>query len=338
MKLKFSFLFFLIINFFFSQTVKIISSDDNTPIEGVVLMNKSGEYLGKTNVSGEMDESLTKNTDFLLMNHPLIIADTLFINKIVNGEYKAKTIKETKIPEVNIVSSTKDFIIVKGYFNSYVTNNSEFNIFVDGIIEYVFDRKTGQYKSENIIEYRSFILDKKKDENRKEVASYVFDDMLKLPEMKVINLLNNSGNDFSKIYSETDNKTIYVRTINRLTDKEFKLFGYVFKNGHRENILTFEGELSKPSPNRLSNFSNSNSMSVKHKSEEVFSKIIIVGNFYPTEIFFKNKNEMLKGVRFDREVSNYKTKYWEQDSNASFYEFLSKQFKDSFKQKENKNK
>ncbi len=337
MKLKFSFLFLLIINFFFSQTVKIISSDDSAPIEGVVLMNKAGEYLGKTNVNGEIDESLAKNTDFLLMNHPLIIADTLFINKIVNGEYKTKTIKETKIPEVNIVSSNKDFIIVKGYFNSYVTNNSEFNIFVDGIIEYVFDRKTGQYKSENIREYRSFILDKKKDESRKEVASYVFDDLLKLPEMKVINLLNDSENNFNKIYSETDNKTIYVRTINRLTDKEFKLFGYVFKNGHRENILTFDGELSKPSPNRLSNFSNSNSISVKHKSEEVFSKIIVVGNFYPAEIFFKNKNEIVKGVKFDREISNYKTRYWEQDSNASFYEFLSRQFKDSFKQKENKN-
>ena len=56
--------------------------EDNLPIEGVVLMSASGEYLCKSDVNGEMDESLVKNKDFLLINHPLIDTDTLFVNKI----------------------------------------------------------------------------------------------------------------------------------------------------------------------------------------------------------------------------------------------------------------
>ena len=82
MKIKLIFLFFLIANCCFSQSIKILSLEDNLPIEGVVLMSASGEYLCKSDVNGEMDESLVKNKDFLLINQPLIDTDTLFVNKI----------------------------------------------------------------------------------------------------------------------------------------------------------------------------------------------------------------------------------------------------------------
>ena len=36
-------------------------------------------------------------------------------------------------------------------------NNGEFNIYIGGIIEYVFDRKLIILKDSNVIEYRSFL-------------------------------------------------------------------------------------------------------------------------------------------------------------------------------------
>lgn len=309
--------------------------ENNSPIEGVVLMNKAGEYLGQTNINGEMDESLTKNTQFLLLNHPLLMTDTLFVNKIANGEYKVKAIKEVKIPEVNIVASNKDFIIIKGYFNSYVTNNSELNIFVDGIAEYVFDRKTGSYKSQIINEYRSFILEKK-DSNRKEISSFVFDNLLKLPELNLVSSALGSKNDFTKKYDQQADKTIFTYHKSKYTEEEFKFLGYVFKDSRRDDVISFDS--NNPKPSKLITFGTSSGISLKHKSEEQFSKLMMIRNFYPKEIYFKNKGELEKGVKFNRNVSDFKTEYWKQDSNASFYEFLSEKFKDSFKQKENKNK
>ena len=82
-----------------------------------------------------------------------------------------------------------------------MTNNSEFNIFVDGIIEYVFDRKTGEYKSQIINEYRSFILESK-DVNRKEISSFVFDSLLKLPELNLVSSALGSKSDFTKKYDQ----------------------------------------------------------------------------------------------------------------------------------------
>lgn len=331
MKLKLSFLFLLTLNFFISQTVRIISSENNSPIEGIVLINKAGEYLGKTNVNGEMEESLTKNIDLLILNHPFILTDTLFVNKIVDGKYKVKTVKEVKIPEVNIVASNKDFIVVKGYFNSFVTNNSEFNIFVDGIIEYVFDRKTGKYKTEIINEYRSFILEKK-GYNVKEISSFVFDTLIEIPKVSLINSVSNLDKGFKKDYDEAKDLSRYTYSKSKFSDEDFKFLGYVFKDSSREYNITIDGE--NPKPNRLSSFTSTAKVLLKHKSETDFSKIVITDNFYPTEVYFRNKNELEKGVKFNRKTSRFKTKYWEQDY-ASLFDYLSKQFKESFKQKEN---
>ncbi len=302
MKIKLIFLFFLIANCCFSQSIKILSLEDNLPIEGVVLMSASGEYLCKSDVNGEMDESLVKNKDFLLINHPLIDTDTLFVNKIIKGEFKVKAIKETKIPEVNIVTSTKDFIIVKGYFNSYVTNNSEFNIFVDGIIEYVFDRKTGEYKSQIINEYRSFILESK-DVNRKEISSFVFDSLLKLPELNLVSSALGSKSDFTKKYDQQADKTIFAYHKSKYTEEEFKFLGYVFKDSRRDDIISFDS--NNPKISRLISFGTSSGISLKHKSEEQFSKLMLIRNFYPTEMYFKNKKELEKGVKFNRWASFY---------------------------------
>jgi hypothetical protein len=72
-------------------------------------------------------------------------------------------------------------------------------------------------------------------------------------------------------------------------------------------------------------------MDVKHKSEEKYNRLNIFTNFYPNEISFKNKNELEKGVKFDREKSQFKTKYWEDENNAGIYKILSAQFKENFK-------
>ena len=183
-----------------------------------------------------------------------------------------------------------------------MTNNSEFNIFVDGIIEYVFYSKTGEYKSQIINEYRSFILESK-DVNRKEISSFVFDSLLKLPELNLVSSALGSKSDFTKKYDQQADKTIFAYHKSKYTEEEFKFLGYVFKDSRRDDIISFDS--NNPKISRLISFGTSSGISLKHKSEEQFSKLMLIRNFYPTEMYFKNKKELEKGVKFNRWASFY---------------------------------
>lgn len=106
-----------------------------------------------------------------------------------------------KIPEIVINNSTKDYIVSRGFFNSYVTNNGEFNIYIDGIIEYVFDRKTNNLKDSNVIEYRSFYVeDAKEKTNRKEASTFVFDNLVKLPNLSFFEEIKNNNEKINLDY------------------------------------------------------------------------------------------------------------------------------------------
>ena len=51
----------------------------------------------------------------------------------------------------------------------------------------------------------------------------------------------------------------------------------------------------------------------------------------------KNKDELSKGVKFKRDISNFKTNYWQNEAISSVFEFLSSKFKENFKQSKNVN-
>ena len=121
----------------------------------------------------------------------------------------------------------------------------------------------------------------------------------------------------------------------KLTDKELKFLGYAFTDVQRLEIVNCKGENAKI--NNILNFSETNSIKIKHKSEQDFSKIITISNYYPKEIIYKNKDELSKGVKFKRDISNFKTNYWQNEAISSVFEFLSSKFKENFKQSKNVN-
>lgn len=327
MKSKLSFLFLFLASTIFAQKFTIKSLEGNAGIDGVLVINKTGELVGKTDLNGEIQPTQNLTDDWYILNHQSIDNDTLFIKKIVNNEYKIKQIRETKIEEIIIKPSEKKFLVLEGYFNGFVTNNGEFNIFVDGIIQYVFDRKKNKLKNYTILEYRTFLLRGNK-ENSKDVSSLVFDGVLKMPNMKLLNNIEKEG--LKKIYNPEKKQTIIEINDSALTEKEFRIFGYVFTEFKEDEIYNFEG--TSIQPNRLTNYSKSYSLKLKHKSENEFSNILNVSNFYVSDIMFQNKDELEKGVSFNREKSNYTSDFWKDDRFNSMYLFLSKRFKSNFQE------
>ena len=335
MKTKAIFFALFVLNFLYSQKIKFTSIEKQNTIEGILIINKSGEYITKTDINGEVDKNLIEDK-FYILSHPTLNTDTLFVDKISNNEYKVHQIKEMKIPEIVINNSTKDYIISRGFFNSYVTNNGEFNIYIDGIIEYVFDRKTNNLKDSNVIEYRSFYVeDAKEKTNRKEASTFVFDNLVKLPNLSFFEEIKNNNEKITKKYNETSDESIFQFSASKLTDKELKFLGYTFTDVQRLEIVNCKGENAKI--NNILNFSDTNSIKIKHKSEQDFSKIITISNYYPKEIIYKNKDELSKGVKFKRDISNFKTNYWQNEAISSVFEFLSSKFKENFKQSKNVN-
>jgi hypothetical protein len=324
---KLNYLFFLL--FFcisFAQNVQFVNKQ-NIPVEGVVLIDNHGKMVGSTDIGGNVPQQNLDKSDFVILSHPSLEQDTIYIKDIKNNRVIVNPIREQKITEVAIKNSDKEYLTITGYFNTYITNNGEFNGFVDGIMETVIDRKTNKVKDNIIKEYRSFILEKK-EETTKEVSSMVFE-MNKTPKLNSLtNAISKEGK--FKLTNSINNEIIAQYKKSLFTEKELKLFGYRLFN---ENLLeSFVFSDNKIQPKNLVFYKCEISMDVKHKSEEKYNRLNIFTNFYPNEISFKNKNELEKGVKFDREKSQVKTKYWEDENNAGIYKILAAQFKENFKQ------
>ncbi len=330
MKYKITFLVILLFNLINAQKIKFVFFNNEIPVDGAAVISTSGNFIGTTDTNGEIEKSLLKDEKSIIINHPASDSETVLLQE--NSDiYVIKKIRETKIPEIRIKSSDKDFVVSRGYFNCYVSNSGEFNIFVDGIMEYVFDRKTNKLKNSIIIEYRSFVLENS-NENRKEVSSVIFNTLVQLPDLKNLRDLS----DYSKTYGNKSDETFYTFSKSRLQEKELKFLGYVFHNTISNEVFIFDGTNAKPVT--LRNYNKTESVEIKHKSEERFSKIAIISNYYPSEIDYKNKNELSKDVKFNKDFSNYSTNFWSDESYTSIYNFLAKKFKENFVQKPNKQK
>jgi hypothetical protein len=323
---KLNYLFFLL--FFcisFAQNVQFVNKQ-NIPVEGIVLIDNHGKMVGSTNIEGNVPLQNLDKSDFIILSHPSLEQDTIYIKDIKGNKVVVNPIREQKITEVAIKNSDKEYLTITGYFNTYITNNGEFNGYVDGIMETVVDRKTNKVKDNTIKEYRSFILEKK-EETTKEVSSMVFE-MNKTPKLNYLkDAISKEGK--YKLTNSINNEIISQFKKSIFTEKELKFFGYrLFNENFIESFVFSDNKLQ---PKNLVFYKREISMDVKHKSEEKYNRLNIYTNFYPNEMSFKNKNELEKGVKFDREKSQFKTKYWEDENNAGIYKILSAQFKENFK-------
>lgn len=311
---------------FYGQEIQFLSPD-HQPIKDLIIINNDGKLIATTNDEGKISKEKLSDSKFIIPNHRAFEQDTLWVNSIQNNQVTLKKIREQQIPEVNIPNPNKDFISISGYFNTYVTNNGEFNIYIDGMIEYVVDKKSNKIKDKILKEYRSFIL-KSTEQNRKKIASIVFDFYTDPPKMEHLVELLNGESKFKKNNNLATNEIDFHSQKSTLTDKEMKLFGYVFHQLNNNYTYTFGAE-----PIAAKNLLQHNqiiSMELKHKSENEFTSLKFYSNFYPIEIAFKNKNELEKGIKFNKNKSQFTNKYWENEQNASVFKILSTRFKENF--------
>lgn len=313
-----------------AQKIVVKNTQNKQALDYALLIKPNGEMYKQTDKNGEVDLSDAQNDEYFVLQHPKIEQDTLFVNQIENGVFWVDSlIDKIDLNEAVVISKSTDFYVIEGYFYAYVLNDGEFNIYVDGIMQYVFDRKTNQYKENRLKAYRTFILEGV-NEDRKEISSIVFDNFIELPHLKTIKKLN-SDKSIVKTFDPQTNEMLYEVYSSILKDKEFKIFGYVFSDLQFSETYKFENENSV-FPRDLVAYRNQKSLELKHKKEDSFSQILSVAYFEPLRIAYLNKKDLGEKVKFSRTKSHYTEEFWVDNSNNNLYEFLHSKFNENFKQ------
>lgn len=330
-----SFLFILLINFVNAQTITFISEKTNKPLPKISVFGKDGSIVAYSDIDGKIDKQLLDPSQEKFQ----LVYDNFPVGSLSYADFDKDVIKvndRVKEIETVVIKNNKPakYIFVKGNFNSYVTVNNKLNSYADGIATYIFDNKTKKLKSTRVEQYRIFRLADPKNE-KKQTSSWDYGNSLNLPKLK------NVGNpEEYKTKKNTvkelkgDQKDQIEITGAALQEKEFAFLGYRFYDIRSILNLSFE----KGSQKTLRDFLEYNELifiKLKHKSEPNYSQITVYGNFYPTELSFENDDDIQK-VKFDKDNSNYQTKYWQDSSFPNMQTIFSSFFKDDLKELQNK--
>ncbi|SIQ13989.1 hypothetical protein SAMN05880574_10692 [Chryseobacterium sp. RU37D] len=335
MEKKISFLFILLISFFNAQTITFISERTNKPLPKVSVFGKDGNILAYSDIDGKIDKQSLKpeQEKFQLIYNNFPVATLSYADF---NQHVIKIIDNVKDIETVVIKNSKPskYIFVKGNFNSYVTVNNRLSSFTDGIVTYIFDNKTKKLKSSRIEQYRVFRLQNLL-EDRKKTDSWDYNTFLKIPEIEdVANIDDYKENKKTKFTQlKGDRKDEIEITGEALQKKEFALFGYRFFDF--KSILNIAYE--KNSPKTIKDLLEYNKilfLHLKHKTEPNYNTIIVYENFYPTEISFRNENNLEK-IKFDTYSSHYITEYWKDPEFQNMQNIFSSYFGTDLKEQQN---
>lgn len=333
MSLRFLLFFALISSLYNSQNVQILNMDTKIPIENVLFFDKFGNYIGKTNFLGEINkEILSKNSTFIL-NNPTIKTDTLSLDKIFDDKVLIKQTAKNPVVKTSSDKSNKEFTVLTGYFNVYTTMNGNFQNYIDGIIQYIFDNKTGQYIKQNIKQYRYIKFDIRNFQNQ-DIPLMYFTGIMQIPSLGNLMTMENSDRKIQKKYIEANNELLIELSKTTYSDSDRKLFGYLFNNFKSEDIFKISGKDLNPS--NLLDFNRSLSLNAKPKNADSYTAFVLISNFYPSKISYVNKPELEKGVKIKNNRSNFTTNYWENSCLLNLYNQISP--KPTFRSYQLKNK
>ena len=305
------FLFFIIISY--AQNVTIISEISRKPLPKVTVFAKNGNILATTDNEGKFDRSAVepKQEGYQLVYNNSVIADLNyqdFQKDIIEVNDKTRLIEQVVMKK----SKPAKYIYLHGNFNSYLTINNKLNCYADGIITCIFDNKTKKLKSSRVEQYKVYVMEEA-EEDRKKVATLVYDNMLDVPKLKNLSRIDELKEKKNLKYKELsgNNKDEIEFLTEVLQDKEFSLFGYRFIDLKGIISMAFE----KSGPKTIKTFLEYNEIEytkIKHISESEYNQFIAYSNFYPTELSFENEDAAEK-VKFRKENSNYSTSYWDQE-------------------------
>ncbi|MGA9213472.1 MAG: hypothetical protein WBY99_12325, partial [Kaistella sp.] len=165
-----------------AQNMKVVDTSSK-PLANVLVFDREANLLTRTDIEGNFDKKdIEPIQDFYIFKQENALEDTIYSKNFSNNIILNN--RTVQIPEVIISSVAKpNYIVIRGYFNNYITLNKKLNCYIDGIVEYTFDYKTKKHINSNLIQYRTFIL-KENNFDRKKIASFAFEDMIRIPELE----------------------------------------------------------------------------------------------------------------------------------------------------------
>ncbi|MBW8521989.1 hypothetical protein K0U91_05830 [Chryseobacterium chendengshani] len=328
-------LFVLLLSFVNAQTITFLSEKTNQPLPKVSVFGKDGSIVAHSDIDGKIERKMLISSQEKFQ----LVYDNISLGTFSYADLDKDVVKlndRVKDIEAVVIKNNKPakYVLVKGNFNAYVTLNNKLNCYVDGIVTYVFDNKTKKVKSTNIEQYRIFRLEGAKNE-KKEMGSWDYNGFLDLPGLKNVGNIEEFRNKKATIKELKGNTKDEIEISgSALQEKELALFGYRLYD--IKTILNHSYD--KGSKKTLRDFLESNEIAfikLKHKSEPTYNQVIIYRNFHPTELDFSDKNDVEK-VKYDKDISNYKTSYWQDASFPNMQTIFSSFFKEDLKEKENK--
>jgi hypothetical protein len=328
-------LFVLAFQIFNAQTITFISEKTNKPLPKISVFGKDGSILAYSDIDGKIDKQSLKPDQEKFQ----IVYDNISVATLSYADLNKEVIKindRIKDIETVVIKNNKPakYIFVKGNFNTYVTVNNKLNCYADGIVTYIFDNKTKKLKSSNIEQYRVFRLEDVKFE-KKQTAMWDYDSTMDIPDMKEIgNILDYKQKNTVMKELKGEQKDQIEITGAALQKKEFALFGYRFFDIKSTLNISYE-KASKKTLRDLLEFNEVDFIKLKHKTEPNYNQLVYYANFYPTELDLKN-DKKIEDVDFDKDISYYTTKYWEDPSFPNMQNVFSSFFKGDLKEQENK--
>ena len=319
-----------------AQEVKFISKTTNKPLASVLVFDKNGNVITKSDINGIINkEELTKE-DYYLISHENIITDTLKLADLGKDTfYISDKIVEIK-PIVLEKKEVKEYYI-KGYFISYVLINKKFNCYADGIITHKINKQENKIGNEYVNQYRVFTL-KDVEQKNKSVASFDFKTLMKLPKLEAAENIKAAMNNEKYSFSENkqDNEEISLKKKN-IESMNVNFLGFQMNNFSREIFANYlSGASLKNYPfNYLNKFSNTIRFSMKHKSEENNNDIVLYTEFTPISYeYTKPKDD----VSFSKNKSSYQESYWQDSNFPNTIGLFSSFFKNDIEEQKNAKK
>lgn len=294
----------LIIQFGYSQIV-IIDSINKTPIPNVSVIFGSNTFITISDLEGiiHISNELLKNDNSMSFSHISYQPKSIKTNFIKTNDTIFLTPITRKLDDVVVSSNTtKDYLVLKGFYRSYLYNDDMVYGYSDGIVEYFIDlnKKAGSSKSltNRVISNRLFERNFENNIKNKGFIRLGYSVNPSLPKITTKSL--------SHIVhlTKNDNESKYI---NQIDGKSIKI-NYDLLNG-KKNIINFLGmriqflkrntteEYSEGKLNPLFLKSLSSNLSLKlslknenylkNYFEEIIEEFFILNSYYISEKSYK---------------------------------------------------
>lgn len=319
-----------------AQTTKITSEISGNPIPKVLVFGENGNILTSTDIDGNFEQSalLPKQNKYQLVYNNNSLGDFTFED--LNKE-KVVVNEKTKNIATVVIKNKKaaKYLMLQGNFNTFVTVNGTLNVYGDGIVTYIFDNKTKKLKRTKVEQYRVFTVSNPKLDTKK-LDTWSYEAFLDVPRLKYVSDLEDLKDNKKYKYKELKafNKDEIEFSRESLKEKEFNFLGYRFFDVNTLLNLSFEQNQEKNVKSFLE-YNEIKSIKIKHRSEPEYNQLVVYGNFYPTEMTFKDDDEVEK-VKFKISNSNYTSEFWNTDGFPNMLPVFNKYYQDNMKEMPNK--